>query len=87
MHPIPTSSSIPKCSSPPVPLTCYFDRGSNYVRGSLNWGPLTWINEVAKTYGWWTQRRQSYADGFHTYALEWSPDFLYVTPYRDFRRK
>ncbi|KDQ58168.1 glycoside hydrolase family 16 protein [Jaapia argillacea MUCL 33604] len=37
-----------------------------------------WINEVWRTYGWWTQRRSSYADDFHTYALEWTQDFLRI---------
>jgi hypothetical protein len=53
-----------------------FYRGINFVRGSLNWGPLTWLNAVWKTYGWWTMRRTTYADDFHTYALEWTQDFL-----------
>ena len=48
------------------------------MRGSLNWGPLTWINEVALTYGWWMMRRKTYADSFHTYTLEWTADFLRV---------
>ena len=51
-------------------------RGVNYVRGSLNWGPLSWLNAVSKTYGWWTMRRSTYADTFHTYAVEWTEDFM-----------
>jgi hypothetical protein len=51
-------------------------RGSNYVRGSLNWGPASFLNRVWMTYGWWTQRRTSYGDDFHTYALEWTEDFM-----------
>lgn len=53
-----------------------YERGINYVRGSLNWGPLTWLNGVAKTFGWWSERRSSYDKAFHTYALEWSPEFM-----------
>ncbi|KAI9457220.1 glycoside hydrolase family 16 protein [Lactarius psammicola] len=56
----------------------YPAQGVNYVRGSLNWGPLSWLNAVYKTYGWWTMRRSTYADGFHTYALEWSEKFLRI---------
>ncbi|KAH9979495.1 glycoside hydrolase family 16 protein [Lactifluus volemus] len=56
----------------------YSQQGINYVRGSLNWGPLTWLNAVSKTFGWWTMRRSTYADSFHTYALEWTQDFLRV---------
>lgn len=53
-------------------------RGIDYVRGSLNWGPFSWLNGVSKTYGWWTNRRKTYADAFHTYAIEWSPQFLRI---------
>jgi hypothetical protein len=56
----------------------YSQQGVNVVRGSLNWGPLTWLNAVYKTYGWWSMRRSTYADGFHTYALEWTSDFLRI---------
>jgi hypothetical protein len=52
------------------------NRGIDYVRGSLNWGPLSFLNAVYKTFGWWTQRRTDYGEGFHTYALEWTSDFL-----------
>ncbi|KAF9530691.1 GH16 beta-1,3-glucan recognition protein [Crepidotus variabilis] len=54
----------------------YPKQGTDYVRGSLNWGPLMWLNAVSKTYGWWTLRRGSYDQGFHTYALEWDKDFI-----------
>ena len=54
-------------------------RGNDVVRGSLNWGPFTWLNGVAKTYGWRSIRRSSYADGFHTYTLEWTEKFIRVS--------
>lgn len=53
-------------------------RGIDYVRGSLNWGPLTFLNAFYKTFGWWTQRRTDYGEAFHTYALEWDSSFLYA---------
>ncbi|KAF8632762.1 hypothetical protein AX15_001700 [Amanita polypyramis BW_CC] len=56
----------------------YTARGSNYVQGSLNWGPTVALNSVSKTYSWWTDRRKSFGSGFHTYALEWTEQFLYV---------
>ncbi|KAL4071883.1 concanavalin A-like lectin/glucanase domain-containing protein [Scleroderma citrinum] len=56
----------------------YPDQGIDYVRGSLNWGPLPFINSVAKTFGWWTQRRTDYGEAFHTYVLEWTSDFLRI---------
>ncbi|KAH9927697.1 concanavalin A-like lectin/glucanase domain-containing protein [Fomitopsis serialis] len=54
----------------------YPAQGINYVRSSLNWGPFSFLNGVSKTYGWWTNRRKTYADGFHTYSLEWTPEFM-----------
>ncbi|KAF5353816.1 hypothetical protein D9758_010572 [Tetrapyrgos nigripes] len=56
----------------------YPKQGSDYVRGSLNWGPLTWLNAVSKTYGWWQLRRGSYDKDFHTYSLEWTEDFIRI---------
>ncbi|PPQ88363.1 hypothetical protein CVT25_002109 [Psilocybe cyanescens] len=54
-------------------------QGTNWVRGSLNWGPLTWLNAVAKTFGAWTLRRGSYDQGFHDYVLEWDKDFMRIS--------
>ena len=52
------------------------DRGTNYVRGSLNWGPTLELNAGLKTTGWWKLRRGSYDTDFHTYTLEWTEDFV-----------
>ncbi|KAK5412770.1 hypothetical protein LTR06_005741 [Exophiala xenobiotica] len=52
--------------------------GDNIVSSTLHWGP-----DIAND-GWWrTNSRQNalhttYADGFHTYGLEWTPDYLYT---------
>lgn len=54
----------------------YEAQGRDFVRASLNWGPLTWLNEVSKTFGWWNSRRRSYDQDFHIYALEWSDKFM-----------
>lgn len=51
-------------------------RGIDYVRGTLNWGPLSFLNAFYKTFGWWTQRRTDYGEQFHTYVLEWTSTFL-----------
>ncbi|KAG2148914.1 glycoside hydrolase family 16 protein [Suillus clintonianus] len=56
----------------------YPDQGIDYVRGSLNWGPLSFLNAVSKTFGWWTQRRTDYGEDFHTYTLEWTESFLRI---------
>ncbi|KAI1782034.1 concanavalin A-like lectin/glucanase [Ganoderma leucocontextum] len=56
----------------------YTAQGIDYVRGSLNWGPFSWLNGVSKTFGWWTNRRTTFADGFHSYVLEWEASFLRI---------
>ncbi|KAF5378367.1 hypothetical protein D9615_008740 [Tricholomella constricta] len=56
----------------------YTAHGSNYVQGSLNWGPAPNLNGVSKTYSWWTDKRKKFSDDFHTYALEWTEDFLRI---------
>jgi len=56
----------------------YKAQGRDFVRGSLNWGPFTWLNGVAKTFGSWNERRQSYDEGFHTYSVEWTDKFLRI---------
>jgi beta-glucanase (GH16 family) len=56
----------------------YTKQGRNYVRGSLNWGPTSWLNAVHKTYGWWNMRRSGYDQDFHTYALEWTEDWMRI---------
>jgi len=56
----------------------YTRQGTNWVRGSLNWGPLTWLNAVSKTFGAWPLRRGSYDTDFHTYGLEWTEEFIRI---------
>ncbi|KDR73819.1 hypothetical protein GALMADRAFT_125114 [Galerina marginata CBS 339.88] len=56
----------------------YTAHGSNYVQGALNWGPAPSLNGVSKSYSWWTDKRKSFAADFHTYALEWTPEFLRI---------
>ena len=56
----------------------YPHRGVDYVRGSLNWGPFPWLNGVSKTFGWWTNRRKTFADDFHTFVLEGNAEFMVI---------
>lgn len=51
-------------------------RGRRFVRSTLNWGPVDFINSAGLTSGWWTRRRQDFSDDFHTFVLEWTPEFL-----------
>ncbi|KAJ7082933.1 glycoside hydrolase family 16 protein [Mycena belliarum] len=56
----------------------YTNRGANFVQGSLNWGPSPAFNGVGKSYSWWTERRETFSSGFHTYTLEWTSDWLRI---------
>lgn len=56
----------------------YPGQGYNVVRGSLNWGPLLYLNAVYKTYGWWSKKRGGYNDGFHDYVLEWDESYMRI---------
>lgn len=52
----------------------YPAQGDNFVRSSLNWGPLAQIS--ARFFGWQSMKQKSYADDFHTYTLEWTGSFM-----------
>ncbi|KAI0251038.1 concanavalin A-like lectin/glucanase domain-containing protein [Lactifluus subvellereus] len=52
----------------------YSGQGVNFVRSTLNWGPLPKV--IARLYGWQSLKRTNYAQGFHTYTLEWTENFI-----------
>ncbi|KAH9950815.1 concanavalin A-like lectin/glucanase domain-containing protein [Amylocystis lapponica] len=52
----------------------YGAQGVNYVRSSLNYGPLDTL--ITQIFGWWSMKHATYADEFHTYMLEWTPDWV-----------
>ncbi|OCB89589.1 putative member of glycoside hydrolase family GH16 [Sanghuangporus baumii] len=54
----------------------YLAQGVDFVRASLNWGPLSWLNEGFRTFGFWEARRSTFNEDFHTYTLEWSDKFI-----------
>lgn len=56
----------------------YTAHGSNYVQGSLNWGPTPSLNGVSHSYSFWSSKRQSFSSDFHTYVLEWTEGFLRI---------
>ena len=73
------SKYFPRISCKPhIDVTAFSLRGVDVVRGQLNWGPFSWLNSVSKTFGFWSDRRKSYADDFHTYAMEWTPNFMRI---------
>ena len=36
------------------------------------------MNQQYRTNGWRKMRHGDFSEGYHTYVLEWSPDFMYV---------
>lgn len=36
------------------------------------------MNQLYRTSGWRKMRHADFTEGYHTYVLEWSPDFLCV---------
>src|SRR3954465_12272204 len=52
----------------------YQAQGSNFVRSSLNWGPLASLS--AKAFGWQSNKRTPFSAGFHTYTMEWDDEFM-----------
>lgn len=55
----------------------YVGQGVNYVRSSLNYGPMETI--MAKVYGWQSQKRAGYDNDFHTYTLEWTDKWMRIS--------
>jgi beta-glucanase (GH16 family) len=52
----------------------YPQQGNNFVRSTLNYGVTN--STAARLFGWQSLKRTNYAADFHTYTLEWTPDFM-----------
>ncbi|EIN05529.1 concanavalin A-like lectin/glucanase, partial [Punctularia strigosozonata HHB-11173 SS5] len=52
----------------------YGSQGDNFVRSTLNYGVTN--STTARLFGWQELKRTSFAADFHTYTLEWTPDFM-----------
>jgi beta-glucanase (GH16 family) len=52
----------------------YPNGGNNVIRSTLNYGPLKTL--VKSIFGWQEFKRTSLANGFHTYTMEWTHDFM-----------
>ena len=52
----------------------YPGQGVNFVRSSLNYGVLDSVR--THIFGWWSQKQSGYDQDFHTYAMEWTPDWM-----------
>lgn len=58
----------------------YPKQGRNFVTSGLHWAPTSSPNmdQFYKTYGWRSMRWGDYSDDYHTFVLEWSPDFMWT---------
>ncbi|KAH8096817.1 concanavalin A-like lectin/glucanase domain-containing protein [Cristinia sonorae] len=52
----------------------YGAQGLDFVRSSLNYGVLDAVQ--THIFGWWSSKRKPYNKDFHTYAMEWTPDWM-----------
>ncbi|KAF2864817.1 glycosyl hydrolase [Massariosphaeria phaeospora] len=59
--------------------------GRDAMTSTLHWGPTSKLNAYWMTYGHKFLRRTDFAQGFHTFGLQWSKDYLYT--YLDSRLK
>ncbi|KAF9890519.1 hypothetical protein FE257_005924 [Aspergillus nanangensis] len=52
--------------------------GNNIISSSMHWG-TTYDNDAFKlSLGEWGAKRTKYSEGFHTFGLEWSEDYLFT---------
>ncbi|KIJ39928.1 glycoside hydrolase family 16 protein, partial [Sphaerobolus stellatus SS14] len=54
----------------------YPAQGQNFISSALHWGPFPTLDAWTKTWGWIEKKRESFAQDFHTYSLEWDEDFM-----------
>ncbi|KAJ7503343.1 hypothetical protein B0H11DRAFT_2357497 [Mycena galericulata] len=56
----------------------YYHRHTALIH-SLVWSFLKALNGVGHSYSWWTTRRDKFSSGFHTYALEWTDQWIRIS--------
>ncbi|OQO07975.1 hypothetical protein B0A48_06768 [Cryoendolithus antarcticus] len=52
--------------------------GRNSIISAMHWGPSTSTDAFWRTSGKHNLRRADYSQAFHTYGLEWTPDYLFM---------
>ncbi|KAF5373843.1 hypothetical protein D9758_000696 [Tetrapyrgos nigripes] len=57
-------------------LNSYGAQGVNFVRSSLNYGPMASL--ITQIFGWWQTKRGGYNQDFHTYTLEWTGSWMRI---------
>lgn len=52
--------------------------GNNIISSTMHWG-TTYLNDAfTKSTADWGAQRTKYSDGYHTYGLEWTEDYLFT---------
>lgn len=55
-----------------------YSLGNNIVTSTLHWG-TTYLNDAyLKSTSDWGAQRTKYSEGYHTYGLEWTEDYLFT---------
>jgi beta-glucanase (GH16 family) len=52
--------------------------GRDSLISALHWGPVPEADAFWKTSGQHRVRRTDYSEGYHTFGLEWSEDYLFT---------
>ncbi|KAJ5593911.1 uncharacterized protein N7459_000119 [Penicillium hispanicum] len=52
--------------------------GDNIVSSSLHWGTSYLDDAYEKSTGEWGAKRTKYGEGYHTFGLEWSEDYMFT---------
>lgn len=55
-----------------------YDGGRNTVGGTLHWGPTSSLDAFWRTMGVWYMKRGSFAEGFHTFGVQWTPSAIFT---------
>ncbi|KAK2594927.1 hypothetical protein QQS21_007375 [Conoideocrella luteorostrata] len=55
----------------------YSEGGRNYYYGTLHWGPTAEKDSFWRTTQAKMLRRGDYSNGFHTYGIQWTPNYIY----------
>ncbi|GJN75263.1 hypothetical protein PLICBS_009360 [Purpureocillium lilacinum] len=55
----------------------YSEGGRNYYYGTLHWGPTSETDSYWKTTNAKRIRRGDYSSSFHTFGVQWTPNYIY----------
>ena len=55
-----------------------YPNGRNSISSTLHWGPSPGYDAFWRTTGKHNLKRSDYSNGFHTYGLEWTKDYLFM---------